>query len=132
MMNIQAALLALALTLPSVAWAQAHKHDHGTPAAAHGGLVAESTDHQHWVELVIAGDRLTAWVSDEHNKPIPSARLGGKATVLVAGKREEVPLTPGEANSVTGKLAAAPSGKVTSVLALTIGGKPAQVRFAPR
>ena len=48
------------------------------------------------------------------------------------GKREEVALAPGEGNSLTGKLAAAPAGKVTSVLALTIDGKPAQVRFAPR
>lgn len=132
MTHFRTALLAFALLLPGTAWAQGHKHDHGTPAAAHGGVVAESSDHKNWIEMLIAGDRLTAWVSDEGNKPIPSARLGGKATMLVAGKREEVALAPGEGNSLTGKLAAAPAGKVTSVLALTIDGKPAQVRFAPR
>ena len=131
MTHFRTTLLAFALVLPGAAWAQKDRHDHPIPAAAHGGIVAEATG-EHWVELLIAGDRLTAWVSDEGNKPIPTARLGGKATVLVAGKRDEVPFTPGEANSLTGKLAAAPSGRVTSVLALTIDGKPAQVRFAPR
>ena len=131
MTHFRTALLAFALLLPGAAWAQKGAHDHPTPAAAHGGVVAEATG-EHWVEMLITGDRLTAWVSDEGNKPIPSALLGGKATVLVAGKREEVALAPGEGNSMTGKLAAAPAGKVTSVLALTIDGKPAQVRFAPR
>ncbi len=132
MTRFRTALLAFALILPgAVSWAQKGAHDHPAPAAAHGGIVAEATG-ENWVELLIAGDRLTAWVSDEGNKPIPSARLGGKATVLVAGKREEVALAPGEANSLTGKLAVAPAGRVTSVLALTIDGKPAQVRFAPR
>ena len=131
MISFRTALLAIVLALPAAAWAQKHTHDHPTPAAAHGGVVAEATG-ENWVELLIAGDRITAWVSDEGNKPIASTRLGGKATVLVAGKREEVALTPGEANSLSGKLAAAPSGRVTSVLALTIDGKPVQVRFAPR
>ena len=131
MTNFRIALLAAVFVLPGAALAQKHTHDHPTPAAAHGGVVAEATG-ENWVELLIAGDRLTAWVSDEGNKPIASARLGGKATVLVAGKREEVQLAPGEANSLSGKLATAPFGKVTSVLALMIDGKPVQVRFAPR
>lgn len=35
-----------------------------------------------------------------------------------------------DGNSLTGKLAAPVSGKVTAVLQLTVGGKPATVRFA--
>ena len=50
--------------------------------------------------------------------------------MLASGKREEVALAPGEENSLTGKLAAPVSGKVTAVLQLTVGGKPATVRFA--
>ena len=39
-------------------------------------------------------------------------------------------LAPSEANSPTGKLAVPQSGKLTSVLQPTVGGKPATVRFA--
>ena len=103
---------------------------HGIPpAAAHGGVVAESSGEQ-WVELVVHGDQMTAWVLDEDRKPAPGAQLGGKATVLAGGKREEVALAPGEANSLSGKLATPVSGKMTAVLQLTVGGKPATVRFA--
>ena len=113
-----------------LALAPAAAFAHGTPpAAAHGGVVAESSG-EHWVELVVRGDQVTAWVLDEDKKPVSGAQLGGKATVLTGGKREEVTLAPGEGNSVTGKLAAPVSGKVTAVLQLTVGGKPATVRFA--
>ena len=88
------------------------------------------TSNDHWVELVVRDGQLVVYVTDPEFKPVPSAQLGGKATVLVGGKREEVTLAPSEANTVTGKLAAPVSGKITAVLALTIGGKPATVRFA--
>ena len=118
------ALAASLLLAPAAAFA------HGTPpAATPGGVVAESSG-EHWVELLVRGDQLTAWVLDEDKKPVPGAQLGGKATVLAGGKREEVTLAPGEGNSVTGKLAGPVSGKMTAVLQLTVGGKPATVRFA--
>ncbi len=103
---------------------------HGTPPApSHGGQVAEDTA-EHWIELVISGDTLTAWVCDENKKPVPAAQLGGKATVLVGGKSQAIVLAPGEANSLTGKLPAAASGKTTTVLSLMVSGKTAQARFA--
>ncbi len=103
---------------------------HGTPpAAAHGGTVAEGSG-EHWVEMAVSGDQLTAWVSDEDNKPIPASQLGGKATVLIDGKTQTVALSPADGNSVSGKLAAPATGRVTAVLALTAGGKPVQVKFA--
>ena len=124
-MKLHALAVAVSLLLaPAAAFA------HGTPpAATHGGVVAESSGEQ-WVELVLHGDQVTAWVLDEDRKPVPCTQLGGKATVLADGKREEVALAPGEENSLTGKLAAPVSGKVTAVLQLTVGGKPATVRFA--
>ena len=123
-MNIRAAALTTAfLFAPLAAFA------HGTPPApTHGGIVAEGSG-EHWVELSVAGDQVTAWVSDEDNKPIPAAQLGGKATVLIDGKTQAVALSPAEANSVTGRLAAPATGRVTAVLALTAGGKPVQVKF---
>ena len=103
---------------------------HGTPpAAAHGGQVAEDSS-ENWVEVVIKGDRLAVYVLDEAKAPVSSAKLTGKATVLVGGKSQSVALTPGDANSLTGKLDPAATGKVTAVLSLTVGGKPTQNRIA--
>jgi len=122
--NIRAAALTTAfLFAPLAAFA------HGAPPApAHGGIVAEGSG-EHWVELAVAGDQVTAWVSDEDNKPVPAAQLGGKATILIDGKTQAVVLNPADANSVTGRLAAPATGRVTAVLALTAGGKPVQVKF---
>lgn len=35
---------------------------------------------------IISGETLTVWVIDENQKPLPAAQLGGRETVLVAGK----------------------------------------------
>ncbi len=103
---------------------------HGTsPVAVHGGQVVEDSA-EHWVELVMKGDQMTAYVFDEDKNPVPSAQLTGKATVLAGGKSQQLVLAPAEANSLTGKLDPAATGKVTAVLSLTVGGKPAQARFA--
>lgn len=123
-MSIRAALVATTLSLAPVA-AFAHG---APPAPAHAGIVAEGSG-EHWVEMSVAGDQITAWVSDEDNKPIPAAQLGGKATVLIDGKTQTVPLSPAADNSVTGKLAAPATGRLTAVLALTAQGKPVQVKF---
>ena len=124
-MKLHSLAVAIGLLLaPSAVFA------HGTPPApAHGGQVAEDSA-EHWVELVISGETLTVWVLDENRKPIPAAQLGGKATILVSGKSQAVVLSPGEANSLTGKLPAAATGKTTTVLSLTISGKTTQARFA--
>ena len=48
------ALAASLLLAPAASFA------HGTlPAAAHGGVIAESSG-EHWVELVVRGDQVTA------------------------------------------------------------------------
>ena len=123
-MNIRNTLLTTAFLLASPsAFAHGDK-----PAPAHGGIVAEENS-EHWVELAVVGDQVTAWVSDADNKPVPAAQLGGKATVLVGGKSQVVALSPADANSVSGKLSAPATGQVTAVLALTAGGKPVQVKF---
>ena len=117
-------LAAATLAMPMAAFA------HGTPpTAAHGGQVAEDSG-ENWVEVVIKGDRLAVHVLDEAKAPVSSAKLSGKATVLVAGKSQTLTLTPGDANSLTGKLDPAATGKVTAVLSLTVGGKPTQARVA--
>ncbi len=128
-MTVRAAALATTILFAASAVFAPLASAHGTPPApAHGGIVEEGSG-EHWVELAVAGDQVTAWVSDEDNKPIPAAQLGGRATVLIDGKTQNVALSPADANSVTGKLSAPATGKVTAVLALTAGGKPVQVKF---
>ncbi len=117
-------LAAAVLVMPVAAFA------HGTPpAAAHGGQVAEDSG-ENWVELVIKGDRLAIYVLDETKAPVPSVKLTGKVTMLVGGKSQSVTLAPGDANSLSGKLDPAATGKVTAVLSLSVAGKPTQARIA--
>ena len=52
-----------------------------------------------------------------------------RPTVLIDGKTQTTAFSPADANSVTGKLLVPATGKVTAILALTAGGKPAQVKF---
>lgn len=114
---------ALLATLPLAALA------HGAaPAAQHGGTVAETSD-EHWVELVLKGNQVIVYVNDQANKPVPSAGVAAKATVLIGGKAQQVVLVPADANTLIGRLDQTAVGKVTSVITLTIGGKSAQVRF---
>lgn len=102
---------------------------HGAaPAPQHGGIVSEASD-EHWVELVLRGSQIVVFVNDQGNKPVPSVQIGAKATVLVGGKSQQVVLTAAEANSLVGKLDVVATGKVTSVVTLTIDGKTATVRF---
>lgn len=98
------------------------------PTAQHGGAVVEASD-EHVVEMVLNGSQMTVYVTDG-SKPVPTAQIaGGKATVLIGGKSQNVVLTNAGANSLTGKLDPAASGKVTSVVTLTVEGKSAQARF---
>ncbi len=122
-MNTTALLAAFLAAAPLAAYA------HGTaPAPAHGGLVVEDSA-ENWVELVVKGDQLTVWVLDEAKAAVPSARLTGKATLLVGGKSQFVTLAPSDANSLKGTLDPAASGKMTAVLSLAVAGKPTQSRF---
>ena len=102
---------------------------HGSlPAAQHGGAVVEASD-EHVVELVLNGNQMAVYVTDG-SQPVPAAQIaGGKATILIGGKSQNVVLISAGANSLTGKLDSAASGKVTSVLTLTVEGKSAQARF---
>lgn len=122
-MTLRQLAFAAALVLPAAAYA------HGpAPAPAHGGQMQEALEH--WVELVVKGDQMTVYVSEQDKTLLPTKEWSGKATVLIGGKSEDVTLAPAADNSATGKLSAPATGKVTAVLQLTIDGKPAQARFA--
>lgn len=97
------------------------------PQAAHGGEVQDAQGV--WVELVVRGADVTVYVVSEDHKPVPAQQISGTATVLVDGKSYKVELSPGEANSVQGKLPVAATGKLVATVALKVGGKPASARF---
>ena len=120
--HILVAVVLLAIPASSFAHGQ-------PPAAQHGGQVVESSAEQ-WLELAIKADQLMVYVSNDANKPMDSASFSGKATVLAGGKSEVVALVPSGANSLTGRLAAPLAVKATVVVALVIGGKSSQARFA--
>ncbi|GAC1339073.1 MAG: hypothetical protein NVSMB18_06590 [Acetobacteraceae bacterium] len=102
---------------------------HGpAPAATHGGQVQDA--HGSWVELVIRGDQVEVYVTDEHGGPVPATQVSGTATVMVGGQPQKAQLLPAEGNELTGKLAAPASSKTVATVSLKIGGNAATARFA--
>jgi len=101
---------------------------HGMPPApAHGGRVLEANEN--WIELVLNGSRIQVYVLDEGRMPIPVAKLGGRATVLAAGKSYRVELLPGAGNELDGQLPVTAAAQDAAVVALKIDGQPAVARF---
>lgn len=113
----------------AVALAPALGLAHGqVPAAAHGGQVQDA--HGNWVELVVKGDRVSVFVTDEHGNPVPAAQVSGIATVLIGGEMHRAQLVPADGNELTGMLPVAAPGKTMATVSLKVGGKPATARFA--
>lgn len=98
------------------------------PQPAHGGDMQDAQGF--WVELVVKGSDVTVYVMSEDHKSIPSQQISGTATVLVDGKSYKVDLSPGDANSVKGKLPVPAAGKLVATVALKVGGKTVSARFS--
>ena len=123
-MKLAAATMVLVLAIaPAVTFAHGER-----PQASHGGEIQDAQGV--WVELVVKADDVTVYVMTEDHKPVPAAQVSGVATVLVGGKSYKVELSPGQANSVQGKLPVPATGKVVASVSLKVGGKPASARFA--
>jgi len=90
---LSAAAIALALAAPGVAVA----HE---AAPKHGGVVRSASDLS--FELVRQGDDAVIHVAD-HGKPLPTAGMKGKLTILQAGETREVSLQPGGENRLEAK-----------------------------
>lgn len=99
-------------------------HAHGTVAAAYGGQVVMAGDLH--VEVALRDGGVRAWVRDHGDAPVAAT---GKATLLVAGKKLEVPLTA-KGDGLAGEAPVKSGDKVAAVLSLTVDGKPVSVRFA--
>jgi tellurite resistance-related uncharacterized protein len=122
-MKLVAATLMMALaTAPIPVFAHGER-----PQPAHGGDMQDAQGV--WVELLVRGSDVTVYVVSEDHKPIPAQQISGTATVLIDGKSYKVDLSPGEANSVQGKLPIPATGKLVATVALKVGGKSASARF---
>lgn len=118
-MKILPALLVLGLSSVTAA-----AHAQGGMQPAFGGQTAMSGDVH--VEFAVRDGGVRAWVRDHADKPVAAT---GKATLLVAGTKLDVPLQP-TGDGLSGDAPVRAADKVTAVLSLTANGKPVSARFA--
>lgn len=100
---------------------------HNTSKAKSGGVMSSAADLE--FELVSSADGAVIYVED-HGKPLATAGVSGKLTVLAGTAKTEAELKSGGENKLVAsgvKLAA--GSKVVAVVTLA-GKKPLTVRFA--
>ncbi len=119
MKNIPAALLALGLIVGAGEAAA-----HGAPVPAYGGQVTTAGDLH--VEFAVRDGGLRVWVRDHADKPVAAT---GKAALLLAGRKLDVPLAAG-GPALIGDAPVQAGDKLTAVLSLMVEGKPVSARFA--
>jgi hypothetical protein len=84
------------------------------------------------VEVLAKPGELAVYVFDAKDAKVSTAGATGKATVLVKGKKTEVPLAPDGDNRLSGKGDFAADKSLTAVVNVTLSGqKPLQGRFEP-
>jgi len=97
----------------------------GVLTASFGGQMTETADG--WrIEFAVRDGGIRAWVRDHGDKPVAAT---GKATLLVGGKKLEVPLKP-DGEMLTGDAALTSADKVAAILSLSVNGKPVSARFS--
>jgi hypothetical protein len=126
-MKTNALLAALALTLAGPACAAGDKHDHAHEhKPLHGGVVVEVKDMDY--ELVAKPTVIQLYLRD-HGKAADVSKATAKLTLLTGTEKQEFELKPaGDKLEATGSFKVGPGSKAVAVV--TIGGKPATVRFA--
>lgn len=102
---------------------------HSGGAPKHGGVVSAASELA--FELVASPDGATLYVED-HGKPMPSAGISGKLTVLNGTEKSEAELRPAGENRLEAKGVKVAKGS-KSVASLSVPGrKPMTVRFTHR
>jgi hypothetical protein len=116
-----AAALALALlAAPAAA--------HGPENPMYGGIVQKVSDLH--FELVPHPGGAWLYVAD-HGKPVDSARLSGKLTVLNGTEKSEGALKPAGGNKLEAAgLRIAPGARVVALVTGTAANKPLTIRFS--
>lgn len=117
-------LSALALALAAAAPGAAVAHE---AAPKHGGVVRSASDLS--FELVRQGDDAVLHVAD-HGKPLSTAGMKGRLTVLQGGETREVALQPAGENRLEAKGARLGAGARVVASIERAEKKPITVRFA--
>ena len=119
-------IIALALALAASPFNAAYAHE--TTKGSHGGAVVEAAGHH--VEFVPSAGDVTFYLSGDKDEPIASTGANMKATVLDAGKTNQIELVAAEPNKLAGKLAAALTKGAKVVISGTLSdGHSLQARF---
>lgn len=96
----------------------------GVLTANFGGQTTETADG--WrIEFAVRDGGIRAWVRDHGDKPVAAS---GKATLLVGGKKLDVPLKA-DGDMLTADAGVTPADKVAAILSLSVNGKPVSARF---
>ncbi|OJX83305.1 cytochrome c [Magnetospirillum sp. 64-120] len=96
----------------------------GVLTANYGGQITETADG--WrIEFAVRDGGIRAWVRDHGDKPVAAS---GKATLLVGGKKLDVPLKA-DGETLTADTAVTTADKVAAILSLSVNGKPVSARF---
>lgn len=119
---IASAALGLALAVSGAALAH-------TAKPKHGGVVREAGDLS--FELVAKGDGVTIYV-DDHGKPLATAGMAGKLTVLNGKETSEAQLTPAGDNRLEAKGVKVEKGARAVAVLTTPQKKTLTVRFTVR
>lgn len=117
------ALLAIAVTMAVSGNAVAHGEK-----PKHGGIVQVASDLS--FELVNKEGKATIYVED-HGKPVVTANVSGKLTVLNGAEKTEVPLEPAAENTLVAKGDAKLVKGTKAIAAVTFADKKTvNVRFS--
>lgn len=96
----------------------------GVLTANFGGQITETADG--WrIEFAVRDGGIRAWVRDHGDKPVAAS---GKATLLVGGKKLDVPLKA-DGETLTADAAVTTADKVAAILSLSVNCKPVSARF---
>lgn len=124
-MHFRTSILVLAASLisaSSVALAD------GAMVAQHGGKMVETKSGQR-LELVVGGGTVDVYLTDHGGKASAADGMTGKATVLVDGKKVDVPLAAAGGNKLSGT-GAVQTGAGGAIVTVEGGGQKLVGNFA--
>lgn len=121
---IKTLLLILAFGASALSFNTAFAH---TDKPKHGGVIQAASDLS--FELVPKGDVATIYVED-HGKPVATAGMTGKLTVLNGSEKSEAELKPAGDNRLEAKAVKLGKGSKAVASVTTSNKKTISVRFA--
>lgn len=119
------ATIALTLVLMTASIALAHEAAKGR----NGGLRVDAGNYH--TELLVDGtNNVAVFLSDADDKPIPAKDFKANAILIIDGKSQRFPLTPGEGSKLVGTAPAPVKPGVKGAIQLTApDGATAQAKF---